>query len=90
MNGVQIIALYAARRWTEDSDIELFQSEWNKIREKINAIPTADVISVVRYKDCKYALINPSGAILCSVSMQMKKQGGFCDAGDKSEEIYNG
>lgn len=53
----------------EDSDIELFQSEWNEIREKINAIPTADVVPVIRCKDCKYAYINSSGATLCSSSM---------------------
>lgn len=49
---------------------------------EIRKIPTADVVSVVRCKDCKYAYINPSGAILCSSSMQMKKQDGFCDYGD--------
>lgn len=49
---------------------------------EIRKIHTADVVSVIRCKDCKYAYINPSGAILCSVSMQMKKQDGFCDYGD--------
>lgn len=52
---------------------------------EIRKIPTADVVSVIRCKDCKYAYINPSGAILCSVSMQMKKQDGFCDAGDRND-----
>lgn len=66
-----------------------YEAVWQSARV-LKKIPTADVISVVRCKYCKYALINPSGAILCSVSMQMKKQDGFCDAGDKSEEIYNG
>ena len=57
-------------------------AKMDRIEEKINALPTADVVSVVRCKDCKYAYINPSGAILCSSSMQMKKQDGFCDYGD--------
>ena len=52
------------------------------IQDFLDNIPTADVTPVVRCKDCKYAYINPSGAILCSVSMQMKKQNGFCDDGD--------
>lgn len=52
------------------------------IQDFLDNIPTADVVSVIRCKDCKYAYINPSGAILCSVSMQMKKQDGFCDDGD--------
>ena len=55
------------------------------IQDFLDNIPTVDVISVVRCKDCKYAYINPSGAILCSVSMQKKKQDGFCDAGDRSD-----
>lgn len=52
------------------------------IQDFLDNIPTANVVSVIRCKDCKYAYINPSGAILCSVSMQMKKQDGFCDDGD--------
>ena len=55
------------------------------IQDFLDNIPTADVTPVIRCKNCKYAYINPSGAILCSVSMQMKKQDGFCDAGDRSD-----
>lgn len=42
----EYITKEAAIEAVEDSDIELFQSEWNKIREKINAIPTVDVVPV--------------------------------------------
>lgn len=49
---------------------------------EIRKIPTADVTPVIRCKDCKYAYINPSGAILCASSLQIKKQDGFCDDGD--------
>lgn len=49
---------------------------------EIRKIPAADVIPVVRCKDCEYAYINPSGVILCSSSLQIKKQDGFCDYGD--------
>ena len=52
------------------------------IQDFLDNIPTVDVISVVRCKDCKYADINPAGAILCLSSMHMKKQDGFCDYGD--------
>ena len=52
------------------------------LREIIESVPAADVVPVVRCKDCKYTYINPSGAILCSSSMHMKKQDGFCDYGD--------
>lgn len=55
------------------------------IQDFLDNIPTVDVTPVIRCNDCKYAYINPSGAILCSVSMQMKKQDGFCDASDRSD-----
>lgn len=55
------------------------------VQDFLDNIPTADVTPVIRCKNCKYAYINPSGAILCSVSMQMKKQDGFCDDGDISD-----
>lgn len=55
------------------------------IQDFLDNIPTVDVTPVIRCKNCKYAYINPSGAILCSVSMQMKKQDGFCDDGDISD-----
>lgn len=89
----EYITKEAAIEAVEDAGLELYQSEWNEIEEKINAIPTVDVVPVIRCKDCKYAYINPSGAILCSSSMQMKKQDGFCDYGDRNDggtdiEIY--
>ena len=55
------------------------------IQDFLDNIPTADVTPVVRCKGCKHAYINPSGAILCSSSMQMKKQDGFCDYGDRND-----
>ncbi|RHT78824.1 hypothetical protein DW742_00750 [Butyricicoccus sp. AM28-25] len=60
----------------------MYRRGYDDCVEAILKTPAADVVSVVRCKDCKYALINPSGAILCSSSMQMKKQDGFCDYGD--------
>lgn len=52
------------------------------VQDFLDNIPTADVTPVIRCKDCKYAYINPSGAILCAPSLQIKKQDGFCDYGD--------
>ena len=86
----EYITKEAAIEAVETTNIELFVSEWKEIEEKINTIPAVDVVPVVRCKDCKYAYINPLGAILCSVSMQMKEHDGFCDAGDRSEERDNG
>lgn len=87
-----IIAGDAARRWTEvqttrliDADVASCWMEQNEAymnAEILRAIPTIDAVPVVRCKDCKYTYINPSGAILCSSSMHMKKQDDFCDYGD--------
>ena len=49
---------------------------------RLQQMEVVDAVPVVRCKDCKYTYINPSGAILCSSSMHMKKQDGFCDYGD--------
>lgn len=53
---MQTIAEYitkkAAINAVENAPIELFQSEWEEIEEAINAAPAADVVPVVRCKDC--------------------------------------
>ena len=75
MQTTRLIDADVASRWME-------QNEAYMDAEILRAIPTVDAVPVVRRKDYKYAYINPSGAILCSSSMQMKKQDGFCDYGD--------
>ena len=51
----EYITKKAAIKAVENAPIELFQSEWEEIEEAINAAPAADVVPVVRCKDCKYA-----------------------------------
>lgn len=50
----EYITKEAAINAVENAPIELFQSEWEEIEEAINAAPTADVVPVVRCKDCKH------------------------------------
>lgn len=57
----EYITKKAAIKAVENAPIELFQSEWNEIREKINAAPAADVVPVVRCKDCKWFVDNNGG-----------------------------
>ena len=50
----EYITKEAAIEAVEDSGIELYQSEWNEIEEKINAVPAADVVPASQeriYKD---------------------------------------
>ncbi len=51
----------AAINAVENAPIELFQSEWEEIEEAINTVPAADVVPVVRCKDCKWFVDNNGG-----------------------------
>lgn len=85
----EYITKEAAINAVENAPIELFQSEWEEIEEAINAAPAADVVSVVRCKDCKYAYINSfsaaSGVALCSSSVKVMQQDDFCSYGERKD-----
>lgn len=50
----EYITKKAAIKAVENAPIELFQSEWEEIEEAINAVPAADVVPVVRCKECAH------------------------------------
>lgn len=56
---------------------------------EIRKIPAADVVPVVRCKDCKYAYINSfsaaSGVALCSSSTKVMQQDDFCSYGKRKD-----
>lgn len=55
----------------------------------IGKLPAADVVPVVRCKDCKYAYINSfsaaSGVALCSSSAKVMQQDDFCSYGERRD-----
>ena len=55
----------------------------------IGKLPTADVVPVVRCKDCKYAYINgfsaASGVALCSSNAKVMQQDDFCSYGERKD-----
>ena len=61
----------------------------NYLREIIESVPAADVVPVVRCKDCKYAYINSfsaaSGVALCSSSAKVMQQDDFCSYGERKD-----
>lgn len=57
----EYITKKAAINAVESAPIELFQSEREEIEEAIDAAPTADVVPVVRCKDCKWFVDNNGG-----------------------------
>lgn len=56
---------------------------------EIRKIPAADVVPVVRCKDCKYAYINSfsaaSGVALCSSNAKVMQQDDFCSYGERKD-----
>lgn len=59
------------------------------LREIIESVPTADVVTVVRCKDCKYAYINSfstaTKVVLCSVNVKMMQEDDFCSCGERND-----
>lgn len=55
----------------------------------LKSIPAADVVPVVRCKDCKYAYINSfsaaSGVALCSSNAKVMQQDDFCSYGERKD-----
>ena len=55
----------------------------------VDKISVADVVPVVRCKDCKYAYINSfsaaSGVALCSSSAKVMQQDNFCSYGERKD-----
>ena len=63
--------------WDRDDDIA--------IKNALNAIPIADVVEVVRCKDCKYRKKNT----FCLHNMRYEDDNGFCSYG-KRENFTGG
>lgn len=69
--------------WTE-----LFQRENDELRDavkRIEALPAADVVPVVRCKDCKFRE-NDDFCTGRGFPYQLVPDDGFCDKGERAEE----
>lgn len=61
----------------------------NKVIDRIKAQPTADVVDVVRCKDCKYydeATVNEKGFLICPASGMEITEYDFCSYGEKKDK----
>ena len=71
-----------AAKWVDGSDGAMAM-------EIVASPPAADVVSVVRCKDCKYAYINSfsaaSGIVFCSSNMKAMQQDDFCSYGERMD-----
>ena len=83
----EYITKKAAINAVENAPIELFQSEWEEIEEAINAAPAADVVSVVRCKDCKYTVETGSSLTrFCIFNHMPIRPDDFCSCGERKDE----
>lgn len=82
----EYITKKAAIKAVENAPIELFQSEWEEIEEAINAVPAADVVPVVRCKDCKYRTEERRGLVRCRAFNYMPMcVDNFCSYGKRKD-----
>lgn len=82
------MAEYIEREAAEDAVGEAYLKGLNPLWE-LRDVPAADVVPVVRCKDCKYAYINSfsaaSGVALCSSSAKVMQQDDFCSYGERKD-----
>ena len=72
------------------SDFHKSMADLTSLRELLEETPAADVVDVVRCKDCKYAFHHPLGYIYChrdgrnAYEMVFKKDS-FCSYGERKD-----
>lgn len=86
----EYITKKAAINAVENTTIELFQSEWGEIEEAINAAPAADVVPVVRCKNCIHydlgvCLKIYSDGNAQKDSWQSRNPNDFCSYGERKD-----
>jgi hypothetical protein len=77
----EYITKKAAIKAVENAPIELFQSEWEEIEEAINAVPAADVVPVVRCKECAHLFYTMCAAF----GFLPRKPNDFCSYGERKD-----
>ncbi len=66
-------------------------AQWKKDKEKLESLTVADVVEVVRCKDCenwdsKYKSILSPDKHYCVIMDKLMKPDGFCSYGEKAKE----
>ena len=62
-----------------------------KIIDHIEAMPAADMVEVVRCKDCKFSQFIPhNGKYSCCKFMIPRLEQDFCSSGERKEGLKNG
>ena len=69
---------------SRSADCECIKKRLEKAAKRVSAIPTADVVPVVRCKDCDY-LVNANGFLICDVSNMDITPDDYCSYGEPKE-----
>ena len=73
---------------SRSTDCECIKKRLEKAAKRVSAIPTADVVPVVRCKDCDYlvnATVNANGFLICDVSNMDITPDDYCSYGEPKE-----
>lgn len=79
--------------WDKDKHVTIEASrvhrqEHHHLMRIIEKQPTADVVEVVRCKDCRYSYVNQKGYLGCNIlesSLDWVEPTGYCNLGERSE-----
>ena len=73
---------------SRSADCECIKKRLEKAAKRVSAIPTADVVPVVRCKDCDYlvnATVNANGFLICNISDMDITPNDYCSYGEPKE-----
>ena len=73
---------------SRSADCECIKKRLEKAAKRVSAIHTADVVPVVRCKDCDYlvnATVNANGFLICDVSNMDITPDDYCSYGEPKE-----
>ena len=64
--------------------------DWDKAKQALASVPAADVVPVVRCKDCENAQNECGGMIICRVYKHIMWLHDFCSYGKRKDGADNG
>ena len=82
-------ALLAEFEWLKSVEDPYQRDRTEDAIQRIKNAPVADVVPVVRCKNCKYfvsAMVNANGFLICDISDMEIAPDDFCSYGERREE----
>lgn len=76
--GYQSCLRYKGLKWTEAEELQRYR--------EANKAPSADVVEVVRCKDCEYRMNSTKMVVHCALSGIQVDEDDFCSCGERKAE----